>query len=121
MRRELSDNTSTKRFKPNKRPSGDTDNPLSKVLESIVSGLEQSMGKRTYLCGNPECGALIIFHSKEPRPVICLKCGTEIDWEGEYVTRIKVCPKCHEEYDSYANFCSHHSPAVTLVEKEIEK
>jgi len=117
----LSDNTSPKRFKPDKRPIVESDNPIVKVLESIVSGLEQSMGKRTYLCGNPECSALIIFHTKERRPLICLRCGTEIDWEGEYITRIKICPKCNEEYDSYANFCSHHIPAISLVEREIEK
>jgi predicted RNA-binding Zn-ribbon protein involved in translation (DUF1610 family) len=117
----LNDKASPKRFKPDKRPIAETDNPLAKVLESIVSGLEQSMGKRTFLCGDPECGALIIVHSNEPRPVVCLKCGSEIDWEGEYITRIKVCPKCNEEYDSYANFCSHHSPAVSLFEKEVEK
>lgn len=35
------------------------------------------MGKRTYLCGNPECGALIIFHNNDPRPVVCLKCGSD--------------------------------------------
>jgi hypothetical protein len=115
----LSEN-SPKRFKPDKRPVSD-DNPLAKVLDSIVSGLEQSLGKRTYLCGNPECGAVIIFHNNDPRPVVCLKCGNEIDWEGEYVTRIKICPKCNEEYDSYANFCSHHFPAVSLQEKEVEK
>jgi hypothetical protein len=54
---------SVKRFKVLKRPTTDTDNPMVKVLESIVSGLEGSMGKRSYLCGNPECGSLILFHT----------------------------------------------------------
>jgi len=114
-------NSSLPRFKPIKRPSAETENPLVKMLDSIVSGLEQSTGKRTYLCGNPDCGTLIIFHSNERRPVICLRCGNEIDWEGEYITRIKVCPKCNKEYDTNANYCQYHFPQVSLIEKEIEK
>lgn len=113
--------SSLSKFKPIKRPSVDTENPLLKVLDSMVSGLEQSMGKRTYLCGNPDCGTLIIFHSNEPRPVVCHRCGNEIDWEGEYITRIRTCPTCNKEYDSTANYCQFHSPPVTLIEKEIEK
>jgi hypothetical protein len=109
------------RFKPVKRPSTETDNPLAKMLDSVVSGLEQSFGKRTYLCGNPECGTLILFHSNEPRPMVCLRCGAEIDWEGEYITRIKVCPKCEKEYDGNANYCAYHAPPVSLIEREVEK
>ena len=45
-----------KSFKPIKRPSAETDNSLIKMLDSIVKGLEGSLGKRTYLCGNPDCG-----------------------------------------------------------------
>ena len=44
-----------------------------------------------------------------------------MDWEGEYVRRIKVCPKCNEEYEVNANYCNFHSPKVPLQEKEIEK
>jgi len=113
--------SSLPRIKPIKRPSAESENPLVKMLDSIVSGLEQSMGKRTYLCGNPDCGTLIIFHSNEPRPLVCTRCGIEIDWEGEYITRIKVCPKCNKEYASTANFCQFHSPPISLIEKEIEK
>ena len=61
--------SSSPRIKPLKRPSAGSDNPLVKMLDSIISGLEHSTGKRTYLCGNPDCGTLIIFHSNEPRPV----------------------------------------------------
>jgi hypothetical protein len=109
------------RYKPVKRHSLETDNTLVKVLESLVNGLEQSLGKRTYLCGNPDCGTLIVFHSNEPRPVVCHRCGIEIDWEGEYMMRIKICPKCNKEYESNSNFCSLHLPALALFEKEVEK
>jgi hypothetical protein len=112
---------STSRYKPVKRPSAETDSTLVKVLDSIINGLEQSVGRRTYLCGNPDCGTMIIFHSNEPRPVICHKCGLEIDWEGEYLTRIRICPRCNKEYDAIANYCSYHYPSVQLIEKEIEK
>ena len=67
------------RIKPLKRPSAETDDPLVKMLDSIVSGLEHSTCKRTYLCGNPDCGTIIIFHSNELRPVVCTRCGIEID------------------------------------------
>ena len=109
------------RYKVTKRPAAITDNPMVKVLDSIVSGLEGSLGKRTYLCGNPDCGTLIVFHSNEPRPVVCHRCGVEIDWEGEYLMRIKICPKCNKEYESNSNFCSLHLPALALIEKEVEK
>jgi DNA-directed RNA polymerase subunit RPC12/RpoP len=109
------------RYKVLKRPSTDTDNPMVKVLESMVSGLEGSLGKRTYLCGNPDCGTLIIFHTKETRPIVCHRCGSEIDWEGEYITTIRICPKCNKEYDTTANYCPFHTPPVSLIEKELEK
>jgi len=112
---------SVRRFKPLKRHPAETDNTMIKVLDSIVSGLEGSLGKRTYLCGNPDCGTLIVFHSNEPRPVVCHRCGVEIDWEGEYLMRIKICPKCNKEYESNSNFCSLHLPALALIEKEVEK
>jgi len=109
------------RYKAVKRPSAETDNSMVKVLDSIVSGLEGSLGKRSYLCGNPDCGTLIIFHTNEPRPIVCHRCGAEIDWEGEYITTIRICPKCNKEYDVTANYCPFHSPPVSLIEKEIEK
>ena len=112
---------SVRRYKVLKRPSTDTDNPMVKVLESMVSGLEGSLGKRSYLCGNPDCGTLIIFHNNEPRPIVCHRCGSEIDWEGEYITRIKVCPKCNKEYDTSANYCAFHIPPFILIEREVEK
>ena len=88
---------------------------------TVVSGLEGSLGKRTYLCGNPDCGTLIIFHNNEPRPIVCHRCGAEIDWEGEFITTIRLCPKCNKEYDVSANYCPFHSPPVSLVEKGLEK
>jgi hypothetical protein len=121
MNREDVEDVSAGRYKPIKRPSAETDNSLIKMLDSIVKGLEGSLGKRTYLCGNPDCGTLIIFHTSETRPVICHRCGAEIDWEGEYITRISVCPKCNKEYDANANYCQFHSPPVSLIQKELEK
>src|SRR6266498_2058682 len=112
---------SQRRYRPIKRPSAETDNSLVNMLDSIVKGLEGSLGKRTYLCGNPDCGTLIIFHTKEPRPIVCHRCGSEIDWEGEYITRIKICPKCNNEYDTNANYCQFHSPPVSLIEKVLER
>ena len=108
-------------FKPTKRASPETDNHLIKMLDAMVNGLEQSLGKRTYLCGNPDCGTLIIFHSNESRPIVCIRCGSEIDWEGKYITRIKVCPKCNKEYDTNANYCAFHIPPFILIEREVEK
>ena len=55
--------SSLPRFKPTRRSSPETENSLFKMLDSVVNALEQSLGKRTYLCGNPDCGALKIFHS----------------------------------------------------------
>jgi hypothetical protein len=109
------------KYKPAKRPSAVADNSLIKMWDSIVKGLEGTLGKRTYLCGNPDCGTLIIFHTSEARPVVCHRCGAEIDWEGEYFTTVSVCPKCNKEYDTNANFCQFHSPPVSLIHKELEK
>jgi hypothetical protein len=113
--------TQMTRFKPIKRPSAETDNHLVNILDFMLNGLEQSMGKRTYLCGNRDCGTLILFHSNEPRPIVCTRYGSEIDWEGEYIIRIKFCPKCEKEYDINANYCAYHTPLVSLVEREVEK
>ena len=112
---------SNTRYKPVKRSSPESDKTVIKLLESLIGGVEQSLGKRTYLCGNPDCGTLIVFHSNEPRPLVCHKCGVEIDWEGEYITRIRICPKCNKEYESNSNFCSLHLPPERLIEKEVEK
>ena len=104
-------------FKPTKKSSPESENSLIKMLDAIVNAL----GKHTYLCGNPNCGALIIYHKNESRPQVCIRCGSKIDWEGKYITRIKACPKCNKEYDSNANYCAFHIPPITLIEKEIEK
>jgi len=91
------------------------------MLDPVVKALEGSLGKRTYLCGNPDCGTLIIFHTSGARPVICHRCGAEIDWEGEYVTRIKICPKCNNEYDTNPNYCQFHSPPHITGRERIRK
>jgi hypothetical protein len=104
-------------FKPTKQSSSEAENPVIKMLDAFVSAL----GKHTYLCGNPNCGALIIYHRNESRPQVCIRCGSKIDWEGEYITRIKACPQCNRDYDCSANYCAYHIPPITLIEKEIEK
>jgi len=104
-------------FKPTKKSSPEAENSLIKMLDAFVNAL----GRHTYLCGNPNCGALIIYHKNESRPQVCIRCGSKIDWEGEYITRIKVCPTCNREYDSNANYCAFHFPPIRLIEKEVEK
>jgi hypothetical protein len=64
-------------FKPTKKSSPESENSLIKMLDAIVNAL----GKHRYLCGNPNCGALIIYHKNESRPQICIRCGSKIDWE----------------------------------------
>lgn len=51
----------------------------------------------------------------------CQMCGEGIDWEGEFIRRIKLCPKCKEEYYGNVKFCSFHYPREELIEKEILK
>jgi hypothetical protein len=109
------------KFKPIKRSPVETDNPIIRGIDSLIIASEGYLGKRVYICGNPNCGTLIIFHKDAKRPILCKQCGEEIDWEGEYVRRIKICPKCNEEYEVNANYCSFHSPKIALQEKEIEK
>ncbi|HEY7109291.1 MAG TPA: hypothetical protein VH415_07690 [Nitrososphaeraceae archaeon] len=104
-------------FKPTKKSSPEAENSLIKMLDAFVNAL----GRHTYLCGNPNCGALIIYHKNESRPQVCIRCGSKIDWEGEYTTRIKVCPTCNREYDTSANYCAFHLPPIALIDKEKEK
>ena len=105
------------KFKPTKKSSHDTDDHLTNTLE----WLQHSLGKNTFLCGNPDCGALIIFHSNEKRPIVCIRCGSGINWEEKYITKIKVCPKCNKEYDTNANYCAFHTPLISLIVREVEK
>ena len=51
---------------------------------------------------------------------MCKQCGEEIDWEGELIRRLKVCPVCNEEYEISDSFCYFHVPKVELKEREIE-
>jgi hypothetical protein len=92
-------------FKPIKRPSAETDNHLVNMLDFMLNGLEQSMDKRTYLCGNRDCGTLILFHSNG------YALGVGVRLTGKE-TRIKFCPKCEKEYDINANYCAYHTPLV---------
>ena len=107
---DASKNSALPKFKPTKKSSHDTDDHLTNMLE----GLEHSSGKHTYLCGNPDRGALIIFHRNEVKPIVCIRCGSEIHWEGKYMTKIKVCPKCNKEYETnFKLLCISHSSYFT--------
>lgn len=48
-------------------------------------------------------------------------CGEGIDWEGEFIRRIKLCSKCKEEYNGNVKFCRFLYPCEELIEKEIPK
>jgi len=110
-----------KKFKPIKKFNQKSNKSSLIVLEKIIDFSEFFMGKKTYFCGNPDCGVLIQFQKKSTRPVVCQMCGEGIDWEGEFIRRIKLCPKCNEEYYGNVKFCSFHYPREELIEKEIPK
>ncbi len=109
----------TTKYRPLKKSSIKTENYLLKAADKILNLSEEYLGKRMYICGNPSCGALIYFQNNSTRPVVCSMCGEGLDWEGEFTKKIKVCPKCNEEYQPNANFCSFHYPSEKLMEKEI--
>lgn len=94
---------------------------ISKILETVAFlGTAYYGGCLTYSCGNPECGkAFKPFKSNAERPLVCLRCGEEIDWEGIATRKIKICPQCNREYSIDDNYCPYHIPKVELVEKEI--
>ena len=108
------------KYKPKKRSSVETDNPILKRLDIFNIASDAYFGKQVYVCGNPVCQGLIIFHKKGKRPVVCKQCGEEIDWEGEFIKRLKLCPVCNEEYEISDSFCYFHVPKVELKEREIE-
>lgn len=93
---------------------------LSGVLETAFFLGSAYHGRLVYSCGNPRCGyAFEPFRSIRDRPLVCRKCGEEIDWEGIATRRIKICPKCSHEYSLDDSYCPYHIPKVGLVEKEI--
>jgi len=54
---------------------------MIKMLRSIVAAL-QSMAENARMCDNSECGELITFYANEPRPIVCARCGRDIQWES---------------------------------------
>jgi hypothetical protein len=108
------------KYKPKKKSSLDTDNPILKRLDVFNFASDAYFGKQVYICGNPACQGLIMFHKKGKRPVVCKQCGEEIDWEGEFIRRLKLCPVCNEEYEISDSFCYFHVPKVELKEREME-
>jgi len=93
---------------------------LSGILETAFYLQNAYGGVLNYSCGNPKCGnAFVPFKSTAQRPLVCPKCGEEINWEGIATRKVKVCPQCKYEYSLSVNYCPYHVPKVALVEKEI--
>ena len=91
---------------------------VTRNLMILNSTLSIISGQRLFYCGG--CQEEIIVDKKDTKPVICKKCGEEIDWIDVYTKIIKVCPECDKKFDSSDNFCPFHLPKVELVEKRIE-
>jgi len=89
------------------------------ILEGAVNvGLAQQGVPPTYSCGKPSCGGSFSLVSKVNRPLVCPKCGSEIDWTGIATKKVKRCPKCHKIGSDFDKFCKFHVPAVALEEIE---
>ncbi len=87
------------------------------ALEILPTLVGISSGTVTYNCGNPRCNGLIAISSNAKRPVVCKKCGEEIDWVGIETRIAKVCPTCNKELAEEDNFCPYHVPKVELIKK----
>lgn len=93
---------------------------ISGILETALNlGSVYYGGYVTYGCGNPECSGTFTLTSRTKIPLVCPKCGEEIDWVGIATRKIKVCPQCNREHSLDDNYCPYHLPKVALVEKEI--
>ena len=93
---------------------------ISGIAETLLNlGTAYYGGFVTYSCGNPECSGTFTLTSRTKRPLVCPKCGEEIDWVGIATRKIKICPECNREYRLDDNYCPYHLPKVALVEKEI--
>jgi len=71
-----------------------------------------------YSCGNPKCNGTFTITSMDSRPLVCQKCGAEIDWTGIATKKVKRCPKCKRVGNFDDVYCAHHMPAVALEEVE---
>jgi hypothetical protein len=93
---------------------------ITGILETALNlGTAYYGGYVAYSCGNPKCNGTFILASRTRRPLVCPKCGEEIDWVGIATRKIKICPQCNSEYHLDDNYCPYHLPKVGLVEKEI--
>jgi len=94
---------------------------LSGILETIgFLGNAYYNRSLIYSCGNPQCNKPFEpLKSNTQRPLVCPRCGEEVDWTGIATRKIKTCPQCKREYSLSDNYCPNHIPRVALVEKEI--
>jgi len=72
----------------------------------------------TYGCGKKGCTGAFVLISKTERPLVCPKCGSEIDWAGIATKKVKRCPKCGKVGSEWESFCKYHVPAIALKENE---
>jgi hypothetical protein len=82
------------------------------------------MKQRRFQSSNPECGKETVINPKNTwLPPRCMYCRDEIDWEGIFVEKSKICLKCGVEgYTITANFCVfHENEKIPLQEKEYRK
>jgi hypothetical protein len=104
---KLKDSHMIGRYRPIK-PS----DSMIKMLRSIVTALQNAR-----ICDNPEYGELITFYANEPCPLVCARCGRDIQWESQPMS-VGSCPVCSTEYNINTYNCSLHSPPVLLIEKD---
>lgn len=94
---------------------------MSGILETIgFLGNAYYNRSLIYSCGNPLCNQTFEpFTSHSDRPLVCPRCGEEVDWTGIGTRKAKVCPRCKHEYSLNDKYCPYHLPRVALEEKEI--
>lgn len=93
------------------------------IITGIVEGAinvklaEQGMYP-TYFCGKSGCDGSFNLVSKVNRPLVCPRCGSEIDWTGIATKKVKRCPDCQSVGSNYDTYCKFHFPAVSLQEMD---
>jgi len=85
---------------------------LVDLTDNYLSGFT-----REYIyCGN--CGERLLIETNDRLPLVCRKCGEEIDWtEDPQKLGIKVCPQCNKQYEMEDYFCTDHVPKVALEKR----
>lgn len=93
---------------------------LAGVLETWMGATNFKAGAGlVFSCGNPKCGGSFALVSGAKRPLVCPKCGQEIDWTGIATRKVKRCPECKRLGKSDDIYCSYHVPPVALREEEV--